>query len=289
MRKIIVFTFILFFLFLARFTFAAETIFEIKNQTFRVGDIFEAGFFVNTEDEDINAIEGKIIFPEEIISLKEIRDGNSIINFWIDKPKNSNGEIMFSGIIPGGYSDKKGLVFSAVFQSLKEGQGIFGINNVKILKNDGEGTEANIKTSNPGFYILKQDQLFPSSIAPEEKDIEPPEPIELIMTSDPEIFNGKQFLVFSSQDKVSGIDHYEVCEGKKCVIAESPYLLENQNLSKEITVKAIDRKGNERVAILPRQKIEKWYERYLIFAIITILVIVIGYLISIILWRGGKK
>lgn len=67
------------------------------------------------------------------------------------------------------------------------------------------------------------------------------------MFSDPAIFDGKYFLVFATQDKGSGISHYEVCEGgkRKCAIAESPYLLQNQKLNQKIFVKAVDKNGNE--------------------------------------------
>ena len=128
--KIIVFTAI--FLFFASSAFAADT-------------LFEAGFFLNTENENINALEGKIVFPEKLLELKEIRTGDSIISFWIEQPEASNGEILFSGIILGGYLGKKGLIFSAVFQSRQEGRDPIEIRDVRTLLNDGEGTEADAK------------------------------------------------------------------------------------------------------------------------------------------------
>ena len=69
---------------------AAEIYFDNKNQEIRVGDQFEVGVFINTDEESINAIEGKIIFPQDLLEIKKINDGNSIINFWIEKPKSLN-------------------------------------------------------------------------------------------------------------------------------------------------------------------------------------------------------
>lgn len=261
--------------------FAAEISLDSKTKEIGVGGQFEVAIFLNTENQDINAIEGKLLFSKDLFELREIKDGNSIINFWVEKPRQTE-EVVFSGIIPGGYTGNKGLLFSAVFYAKKEGKGFIEIRNPKILLNDGQGTETKTKASVLEITVSTKE---PSILPPKKKDIEPPEPFEPIVTSDPTIFDGKYFLVFAAQDKSSGIDYYEVCEGKlQCVIAESPYLLQNQNLDEEIVVKAIDKSGNERIVTLPAQKPTVWYKNYLILAII-ILVIAIAYLIWRILWK----
>ncbi len=68
---------------------------------------------------------------------------------------------------------------------------------------------------------------------------------------------GKKYLVFVTDDKTSGIEHYEVKEGKRDFKrAMSPYLLEDQSLRSRISVKAADKAGNERTAeIVPPYKI----------------------------------
>ncbi len=286
--KLKTFIFITIFLFSASSVFAAESFFETKNPEIRLGDKFEVNFFLNTNNEDINAVEGKIIFPKNLIELKEIKDGNSIINFWIERPKINGGEISFSGIIPGGYSGKKGFILSAIFQSIQEGEGLIEVRDIKALLNDGQGTETKITISNLQFVISKQAPLLkPAPI--EKKDTDMPEMFEPTVASDPTMFDGKYFLVFATQDKGSGIDHYEVCEGKrKCVVAESPYLLKNQSLDEEIVVKAIDKSGNERIVTLPPQKPAVWYKNYLILAII-ILVVAAAYFVWKFLWRKRKK
>jgi len=271
-------------LFVAYSVFAAETIFETKNSQIQVGDTLEVGFFLNTENEDINAVEGKIVFPEKLLELKEIKDGNSIINFWIERPKTKNGEIPFSGIIPGGYLGNKGLIFSVVFQSTQEGRGSIEIGNIQVLLNDGKGTEANITISNLQFVISKQAPASQPAVV-ERKDTDLPEVFKPIVTSDPAVFGGKYFLVFATQDKGSGIDHYEVREGKgSFILAESPYLLQNQNLDKEIAVKAVDKSGNERVITLPPQRSLPWYQNYWVWAIIML-----GIVVIYVIWRIKLK
>ncbi len=286
-----------YFLFSGISVFAAELMIDSNNQEIRLGDQFEAGFFLNTDNENINAVEGKIVFPEKFLELKEIRDGNSIINFWIERPGKRQGtsdtqpgEIVFSGIIPGGYQETKGLVFSVVFQAKASGSGTIEIHGAKVLLNDGEGTPASVKLSPFQFSISQEAPAAPSMIET-VKDINLPEDFEPKIASDPNIFNGKYFLVFATQDKESGIDHYEVCERskRKCVIAESPYLLQNQKLDQQIFVKAVDKNGNERVVMLPPQKPLPWYKNYSLFVILIIAGVTLAYLIRKFLWRKQKK
>ena len=101
---------------------------------------------------------------------------------------------------------------------------------------------------------------------------------------------GKNFLVFNGNDTMSGIDHYDILEISKPLFfgtlkkiwktGESPYLLDDQKLKSEITVKAIDKAGNERIAkISPPCKIS-WKD--LIFPLLILIVIVI---VTVIVWR----
>jgi len=273
--------------------FAAETFFGTKTQEMKAGQSFEVGVFINTDNEEINAIEGKIVFPQDLLEIKKINDGNSIINFWIEKPKSvSDGQITFSGIVPGGYNDKQGLIFSVTFLAKKDGTGAIEFNGIKTLLNDGKGTEAPLTTSNFQFLISNPPTgaPVPQITTPKTEDRNPPEEFTPQIAANPTIFNGKWFLVFAALDKGSGIDHYEVCEGKrKCVIVESPYLLQNQDLDEEIIVKAIDKSGNERVATVPAQKSRVWYKNYSLLGILIIAAIAFMYLIWKILWKKRRK
>ncbi|KPJ56320.1 hypothetical protein AMJ49_05145, partial [Parcubacteria bacterium DG_74_2] len=81
-------------------------------------------------------------------------------------------------------------------------------------------------------------------------------------------------------DKMSGIDRYEILEEPRISflgttkkiwkLGESPYLLEDQSLRSKISVKAIDKAGNERIVkIIPPYKIS-WKD------IVIVLLILIG-------------
>ncbi len=260
---------------------ASELSLSAKKADFQPGEEFLVSIFLNTENESINALEGKIVFPVGLLELREIRDGNSLITFWLERPKTSNGEIVFSGIIPGGYFDKKGLVLDLVFQTKQIGSGSIILDDGKVLLNDGQGTIAPLTISNFQFLISKQ-TASPQITIPEVKDSDPPEIFTPVIAQDPTMFNGQYFLVFATQDKGSGIDYYEVREGwGQFIRAISPYLLLNQRLDKKITVRAVDKAGNVRLAVLTAPNPWPLYQKIILSAII---IIVIG----LICFWGGR-
>jgi hypothetical protein len=270
------------FLFLfPNLSFGAEIFFEGKDRQIAVNQLFEVEVFLNTETENINAIEGKFVFPAEFLELREVRDGNSIINFWIERPKISlEGEITFSGITPGGYSGNKGLIFSLIFQSKREGEGILTIRDSRVFLNDGLGTRINLPVSKLSFSIKKE--IPPEPLPEIPKDTMPPESFLPQVAQAPEIFGGKYFLVFATQDKGSGIAEYFVFETSikrtkiyenEWKLTQSPYLLKDQKLRSYVYVRAKDRAGNERVAMVPPKNPLAWYENcYFWFIIIGVII-----------------
>jgi len=272
-------------LFFASPVFAAQMFFEAKKTEIGVGEKIEVNLFINSEKESVNAYEAKIFFSGDILNVKEIRDGNSIVIFWIEKPKIEDGKISFSGITPGGFEGEKGLILSIIFEAKKEGVSKFEIKDARVLKNDAMGSEASLSIL--PFEILVSKEIPPQEIL-EIEDREPPETFVPEIARDETIFGGKWFLVFSTKDKGSGIDHYEVKEGKRpFVIAESPYLLKNQNLDEEIVVKAVDKKGNERIVVIPPKFPKPWYKKPEIFAILILIAVFL--VVSIILWKRRRK
>ena len=95
------------------------------------------------------------------------------------------------------------------------------------------------------------------------------------------VFEGKYFLSFVTQDRMSGVAHYEVAELRRTLlggteekkewkVGESPYLLEDQSLRSVIKVKAVDKAGNERIEeIVPPYKVT-WKD------VLVIILILIG-------------
>jgi len=274
------------FLFSAPLVFAAEIRLDANKTEVNSGEQFEVKFFVNTPEESVNAFEGKVTFSNNLLDLKEIRDGNTIVNFWIEKPKAQDNTIVFSGVTPGGFNGKNGLIFSAIFEAKKEGVAKFEINDARILRNDGIGSTA-VLSAAPFEMVISKGAQIEIPALPKIEDRERPESFVPEIARDESVSIGKWFIVFLTQDKASGIDHYEVKESRQKILtffsrwrgAESPYVLRDQELRSYIFVKAIDKAGNERTAkILPKNPL-RWYENYENW-IIIILGLVIVYAIK---------
>lgn len=270
------------FLLLAPNALAAEFSINTESKDIKAGDQFEVKLILNSEDQSINAMEGVVVFPQSLVDLKEIKSGNSIISFWSQSPQAAGAQIKFSGLIPGGYAGRAGLIFSLVFQAKSENVGVVELTKAVALVNDGKGTEATVKTSN--LKLTVKGQATEPKLVVVQEDTDPPEEFTPDVSQDETMFEGKRFLVFATQDKGSGIDYYEVCEGKsECVRAENLYLLQNQNLDEEITVYAVDKSGNKRMAKFSPQKSASWYAKPAYLAIIGVL------LLAFIIWRGKRK
>jgi hypothetical protein len=285
--RLLIFLLALFSLGYPSFSRAAEIFLETRALTASVGQDLLVNVFLDTERETVNAIEGKVVFPQEHLALKEIRDGNSSINFWIERPDISEqSQVSFSGITPGGVSGRKEFLFAMVFRAIEGGEAVVELSEITALKNDGEGTPIPIKAE-PLIFSISQTPSSETEPVEGIQDTEPPEDFLPVVGQDPEIFDGRYFLVFSAQDKGVGIDHFEVREGyfSTYMVAESPYQLKHQSLNKNIFVKAVDKAGNWKVVELEAAHRAKW-NPYLFFAII--LLVAAGLLLKKTWLKSGK-
>lgn len=258
-------------LFVAVPVFAAEIRLDVNKSEINSGEQFLVDIIIHSE-ESLNAVEGRLVFSADKLIIKEIRNGNSVINFWVEKPRiESSGMILFSGITPGGFSGANNDVFSVVFEAKNTGTASFLLQNTKALLNDGLGSQAVLSIRDTAVSIKPGDSSVRKEIL---TDTELPEDFSPIIESDPNIFDGKYFLVFATQDKISGIANYKVREGEWgwFTVVESPYLLKHQSLDKKIFVKALDKSGNERIAVLNAQHQAPWYRHYAIFGILLVVV-----------------
>ena len=111
-------------------SFAAEIFFRSDQNVFPTKESFLVEVFMDTESARINAVEGTILFPDELLELKEIREGNSVLNFWVDKPKSAEpGKISFSGMTPGGFSGADRFLFGIIFDMRLFNYGMIFLSN----------------------------------------------------------------------------------------------------------------------------------------------------------------
>lgn len=248
---------------------AAILYLEPASGEYHSGDTFIVEARIDTEGECINTVKVDLSFSKDILEVIDFSQGNSILTLWLQTPKidQKSGSVSFTGGIPGGYCGplpgepgKPDLLLKLIFRLTSGGLSSvnFGKGSV-VLLNDGFGTPAKLTLKEAIFTILPEKREIPKEEWQEEigKDNIPPEPFEIKIHKDPSIFEGKYFLVFQTVDKQTGIDRYEVKEGKRnWKIAESPYLLEDQSLKSIIKVKAVDKAGNERIAeYIPAKKL----------------------------------
>lgn len=293
MEKIKIIFLVVYLLFFANLALGAELFLQPDKQSLNVGSLFRVDFLITSLKESVNAIEGKIFFSKDILELSEIIDGNSVINLWPQKPEYSEneGSVVFAGITPGGFQSDDGQIFSLIFKAKKQGIAIVSIQQAKALLNDGLGTAASLITKNCEMQINEQASSVINNQFEIKNDINPPEPFELYIACDPNIFEGKNFLVFTAQDKGLGISHYEIQEtknnqqGNHWQRAKSPYVLQDQALKSYVFVKAIDKAGNERIAILKPKSFFIVYKNYLIWGIILLTALIVYFL----LWKKYKK
>ncbi len=206
---------------------------------------------LDTMGERINAIRGEIQYSSRDAEFVGWHDGNSIVNLWIRKPYAEENRIFFEGVIPGGFEGSNGLLLTLQFRGTEDiALSLSG--NSQTFLNDGEGTSTNLSAL--PFRFTAQEKV--DGIL--EKDTDPPEAFVAYITQDSNIFEGRKVLIFSTQDKKSGIAHYEVRETPETGIwrfafwhkAESPYPLRDQALRSIIEVQAIDHAGNRRKIIV---------------------------------------
>ncbi len=261
---------------------AALLYFEQSEVSVHRGDTVTLDLRLDTDEgECINTIDAVINYEEGIRAV-DVARGKSILNLWVEDPVITETErtITFAGGIIGGYCGRAAgdpsltnVIAQIVFQSPGF---IVGGNHPaakvtisdasSILLNDGLGTEAMLRTQDAMITLLttpgnERDDEWRDVVS---EDTAPPADFTITLSKDDAAFSGQYFISFNSQDKQTGIDHYEVMEESledlyafawgradaPWIQAESPYVLKDQTLNSTIRVKAIDKAGNETLAVI---------------------------------------
>ncbi|MEO5635001.1 MAG: cohesin domain-containing protein [Candidatus Paceibacterota bacterium] len=252
MKKII-YTLIItsFFLFGVRISFAASV--SISAQEFiKVGDTFEVIVSVDSGGELINSIDMVVDYPEDLISFAGYKTEEGVVKLWISSPKEANGKISFSGIIPGGVlgvydANQKGLsaipLTTLLFKAKISGAGEISFSKSEILKNDGHGTSLTHSEIGSVINIKEGNSVQTGGI--EDKGI--PEPF-LISFIESSLFSATpSMIIFNTNDRESGIKEYQIkSAGEDWKVASSPVPVTKALFSNNIVVRAIDFNNNYR-------------------------------------------
>ncbi len=246
---------------------AARMFWEITPDQPAVGEVLMASLYLDTEGESLNAVEGQIHFSSDFLDLKEIRDAGSFLNFWLESPILKDGQIVFSGVTPGGFVSQRGQILSVIFAGRQAGPSNLEIRGQQTLRNDGYGTAAYTVTSPLTVTILPTGSGV-TKFNFEEEDYLPPEVFTPLIAQDKLLFGNKKFVVFATQDKQSGVRGYSIKESPSRFLAwfypwrqaDSPEQLSDQSGRGYVWLRAVDHFGNKRIIRLDPIHPLGWYE-----------------------------
>lgn len=302
MKKSIVFILISFWLLIGGRVQAAGVFSEAKSYLEGGEKFYKVEFFLDTDGQSLNALEGEMLFADQDLDLEKIENGSSIVNFWVEEPeKAGGGKIVFSGGMPGGYRGSRGFLFAAIFSQKDRSSTApteITFQNFEAYLNDGKGTaETIVDTKN----ALELEKIGLSDVP---EDAKAPEIFAPYVTQDPDLEGGKWVLLFNAQDKGGGIDHYEVFESEEKYDPEEmissstgwiktesgeAYVLRDQDLESYVYVRAVDKSGNFRIAaVVPADGRETGDFDYVVLSGIIILS-VIGAVVALELLVFRKK
>lgn len=269
--------------------------------------------------ECINVIDAIVTYTENIQPV-DISIGKSIFNVWVEPPviNKENRTITFAGGIPNGYCGRvegdprlTNVIAEIIFRSpgMQVGGGsddpiayVDFAPETQVLLNDGAGTRAPLTALGGTFTLEKSagtDGVVDDWREAVRQDSNPPEQFSIELVRDDVTYAGKNYIVFSTTDKQTGISHYEVMEepvlefsafkwggtGVPWIrVDTTQYVLKDQSLNSIIRVKAIDKAGNEYVAtLIPDESLQTISKNEIITyvvmgALALLLLIVIGLL-----------
>jgi hypothetical protein len=239
---------------------AATIYIDPVSNAYGPGDTFIASVRIDTDGECINATNVEISYPTDKLRAVDFSRGGSILSLWIEEPQldTENGTVKFAGGVPGGYcgriqgdpviSNVLGRIVFSVVQGPQGGARVRLLPETRAYLNDGLGTEVSL-SGQDALYTIGQNATLPENewLTQVGADEIPPDSFDVLIDSTRGVFGGKYYIVFSTVDKQSGLDHYEIFERGAWKRVESPYQLRDQSLRNPVEVKAIDKAGNERL------------------------------------------
>ena len=239
---------------------AAELYLDPDAGTYGPGDTFIESVRLNTDGECINAGNIVIQYPTQSLRAVDFGKGGSIFTLWVTEPQidTQKGTVTFSGGVPGGYCGRipgdpaltniiGKVVFTVTNTDAKRADIVFS-KGTELYLNDGRGTKITPGLHNLTATLVSAPTLSENPWLSEvNSDKTPPDSFDVVVESTRSVFGGKYYAVFSTVDKQSGLDHYEMVQNGTWQRASSPQLIDDQTLKSGVQVRAIDKAGNIRL------------------------------------------
>ena len=298
--KFLLWRFVLIFAVLPFAANAQSLILKAPKAAYSVGDSFQVSLSIDTKGQVINTLSGTIKIPTSYLQIIDIRYGNSIVSLWVERPaiNAAAGTITFTGGVPGGFSGSAGPILSFGVRAKKAGAAAISFGDIKVLLNDGLGTELkNISLSALNLTIKeaplpspKPKPGAPTPPPPPPKaeyipppDTVPPEDFIPVVSRHPTVADNKYFVSFFAVDKDSGVSRYEIIESPFILswltkqfdaspaVADTPYILQGQYWAYNVLVRACDQAENCKEAYAGKP-----FHPYLINVFVLILLAVVA-------------
>src|SRR3989344_3051467 len=228
----------------------AASIYISLPESVSAGEVFEVLINVDSGGVLINSAEITLDYDENLMSFSGYKDDGAIMGLWILSPREENGEIHMSGIIPGGvfglYDPKKeGLVniplARLMFTSQQAGTAVFSFIKTEILKHDGQGTQLAHEEKGGKVVIKNGDPNTPESVPDEEK----PFPFQITFLEAAFFGRTPSMIIFKTNDAGSGIKEYKMSiSGGSWKEAKNPQPVSKGIFPRTIIVRAFDFYGN---------------------------------------------
>jgi hypothetical protein len=239
---------------------AASIYLDPDTGTYGPGDTFIVNVRLNTNGECINAANVALTYPADTLRAVDFSKGGSIFSLWVNEPKldTQKGTISFAGGIPGGYCGRVqgdplltntiGKVIFTVSQSSAKQAVIRLSSGSSLYLNDGRGTKITpeLNTSVITFAPNRTQDSNPW-LTQVGADTIPPEAFDVQVESTRSVFGGKYYAIFSTVDKQSGVDHYEMNVNGLWQKVTSPHIVEDSAVQSGLEVRAVDKAGNIRL------------------------------------------
>lgn len=252
---------------------ALEVYVEQPQDIVRAGDTVLVKMRVNTEGQEINAIEGSLTLNGPV-KINSVSTGGSIFTFWPVRPSISKNTITFAGGSPSSMYGKDLNLFTLNLTLTAPGKVGLEPKDIVAYLGDGKGTALSGKKTS---YVVNVGAQDPKNKT-ERNDLAlmiltdktPPMPFDIAIGQDPSLYEGKHFLTFFTEDAESGIDRYEVREGRlPAVRSGNTYVLQDQSMTHKVEVRAIDLAGNARVQVINLRPVASPFTRAIVLLIVA--------------------
>ncbi len=175
---------------------------------------------LDTEGDSLNAVQGSFEFPPELITLETISTKDSMVDLWIEQPKESSaGVVTWAGIIPGGFTTvrsafseggQSGKIIRMSFRVKQAGTVLFSVPKTVAARNDGYGTLIPLADSVLAVNVVPTTIKTSVPTAHPEIVSLPAEDAQILRS--PLVAGGKWFVAVAVNGNDYSVSRYQIAE-----------------------------------------------------------------------------